>query len=357
VPQAPPRRSDGFLPRGLSTHLRQSKTAGAPIACIVVLLTWRCPAACDHCVFESSPQRRETLDPEQARRLLIAAARLSPRPSLSFSGGEPFLHLELMRELIALGRRNEMPSEVVTSAAWVADRSRAGAILDDLAERGLGTLVVSYDSFHEAYVAPWKAKAAIELAVERGLRVVINSAPDPNDCETVVEYLQRVLTLDMATIRSCVVNTQRVVPVGRAIERVDRYWYPSEPPRGGCRFAGRTVTISPQGLLYPCCGAVIGVPSERADLFTFGQLGELDEDQLVELLESVRDDLFFQLLGQMGPYELLQALKRRDPSIITRETFTGECDACLEFTKNDAVRRATADLLARARSEVAVKLG
>src|SRR5262249_3483268 len=175
--------------------------------------------------------------------------RLHPRPALSFSGGEPFLQLELLKELVARAAGFGMASEIVTSAAWVADERRAHAVLADLSQRGLGTLVVSYDRFHEPYVAAWKARAAIEAAFDIGLRVVINPAIDPTGPGTVNTYLVDKLGLSPETLDACVVNQQGTVPVGRATKRVSEYWYPIAPPRGGCRFAARTITVSPQGIL------------------------------------------------------------------------------------------------------------
>ena len=71
------------------------------VTCLTILLTWRCPARCAHCVFDSGPDNRHTLDLEVARAAVDAAARLTPRPSLSFSGGEPFAALPAMRDLLA----------------------------------------------------------------------------------------------------------------------------------------------------------------------------------------------------------------------------------------------------------------
>ena len=69
------------------------------ISIITLLLTYQCPAQCDHCVFESSPHNTATIDPAVARTLIEAAARQKPPPVLGFSGGEPFLQLRMLREL------------------------------------------------------------------------------------------------------------------------------------------------------------------------------------------------------------------------------------------------------------------
>ena len=72
--------------QGLKDYLRH-KISGVDllnketITNITVLLTYTCPAACDHCLFESSPLRRETIDVEMARRFIEAASRQQPPPA------------------------------------------------------------------------------------------------------------------------------------------------------------------------------------------------------------------------------------------------------------------------------------
>jgi Radical SAM superfamily len=319
---------------------------------LTLLLTWRCPAACDHCVFESSPHNSITLDPEVARRTVEAVARQSPPPILSFSGGEPFLLLPLMRELAAFGLSRGMVSEVVTSAAWVADVQRSAAILADLQKRGLRSLCISYDRFHAPFVKPWKVQTAILAGLELGLRVVLNTMVDRDDTDC-VDLLAGMIELPRETIARCFVNRLATVPVGRARQNVDQYIYTATPPSGGCPFPTQVVTLSPRGLLYPCCGSVVGEPVDKAGLFIQDDLAGRTVEEIETIIAALRDDVFFRLLQAIGPYGLLQELRRRNPNLSARTQFTGQCDACLEFTDNADV----ADAARRFLRQIADKLG
>jgi len=343
--------------KGLTFQLReQLNRIDSPehrrLRALTLLLTWRCPALCDHCVFDSSPHNKTTLDPNVARRVVEAVGRQKPPPILSFSGGEPFLQLGLMRELAALGVSVGMISEVVTSCAWVADAPRTLSVLRDLQECGLRTLCISYDRFHAPYVKPWKVRTAIGAGLELGLRIVLNTIADEDDASDGVDALAFATELPRETIARCFVNRLAIVPVGRARRQVRDYIYPQAPPTGGCPFSTQVVTLSPHGLLYPCCGAVVGEPTDQAQLFIQDDLTNRSVDEIEMIVASIQNDLFFRLLQTIGPYGLIQELRRRDPDLPVRSRFTGQCDACLEFTANGHVADAARHFLQQISAEL-----
>jgi len=335
---------------GLTYKLREDLAKGAlsdrkGLTCLTLLLTYRCPAACDHCVFESDNTRSEALDPEVARRVIEAAGRRRPPPGLSFSGGEPFLKLALMRELMSLGASLGMRSEVVTSAAWAKGEEHATATLRDLQERGLGTVCVSYDRYHAPFVEAAKVRAVALAGLSAGLRVVVNTALDPTSTVDPLDYLRGALDLSAETLDRCFVNRLVTVPVGRARKSVLDYDYSTSSLDRGCAFSTEVVTLSPYGLLYPCCGSVVGEDPEKAALYVHDDLGGKSVDEIGEILEAVSQDLFFKLLQRIGPYRLLQEIWRANPGLATRRRFTSDCDVCLELTQNAEVASAARELL------------
>ena len=320
------------------------------ISIITLLLTYRCPAACDHCVFESSPTNTATLDPGIAEKLIAAAARQSPPPVLGFSGGEPFLQLAMMRRLASYAAARGMCSEVVSSSAWAKNGDYARRILADLKRRGLATYCTSVDRFHTPFVAPEKMRTAVLTAREVGLHVILNYQVDPASHaegeDGVVRYLGETLDLPEETVRSFQVNPLVTTPVGRARRNVDGFLYEDKDFREGCPMVTEVVTLSPFGFLYPCCGMVVGEPPEQAGLFIHDRLEDRSVEDIARLLETLKRDFFFKLLQYLGPYRILQELKRRDPTLAIRDHYVGACDACLELTDNPRVVEAARDYLA-----------
>lgn len=315
------------------------------ISSVSILLTYACPAACSHCVFESSPLRRETVDPEAARRLVEAASRQTPKPSISFSGGEAFLQLELMRELTSLAASFGMPSEVISSSGWATSDHHTYTTLEDLFDRGMRVYGTSVDHLHAAFIDPSKMRRAIEAALDIGYNVIINSITNEQTYSHEPAYIAQLTNLPRETIDRCEVHPFIAVPVGRARSEVNDFLYRNNKLQEGCPFATEIVTLSPYGLLYPCCGMVIGEPTDRASLFIQDSVINKSVDEIASIIEDLKHDLFFKLLQTMGPYRLLEEIKARNPHIPVRDKYVGNCDICLEFTANPMIANATQKLL------------
>ena len=317
---------------------------------LTIVLTWRCPAACAHCGVESSPRNRVVLDRELARKAVLEASRFQPRPRLAFTGGEPFVELDALHELVSLARDHGMSSEVVTSAAWVADQARCQSILAQLKAEGLVTLCVSYDRFHSEYVPTWKVTAAIRAGIEVGLRVILKTIIDADEPGT-QEELRAALQLSEAEMARCVVNGQPLSAVGRAADFVDRRAdEEGKPIGGGCMFAGKNPTLSPAGRLYPCCGPIMGKVGTAAELFTIADLSDASTDQVGAALNHGATDLFTALLNRAGPGGIIAAVKARNPALKLRRTFHSQCDGCEEIMSNPALREGVNELLRASRS-------
>lgn len=302
------------------------------ITCLTILLTWRCPAACAHCVFDSGPRNTLTLDIAVARAAVEAAARLSPRPALSFSGGEPFVALPAMRALIALAAAHGMPSEVVTSCAWVATPDRTRAMLAELQASGLVVLCVSYDRHHEPFIPGWKVATAIRAGLALGLRVVVNVLEGEGHVNTPAA-LANALALSPDEVGAVHLHGQATLSVGRARRELDGFLPRAEVARGGCRHAGSVPTLSPRGTLFPCCGPVVGESEADARLFVLGALDDTGFD-------AMRRDLFVRLLATIGPEGILRAVATRPDAPRLDRGYVNQCDMCLEMTTRGEVTEA-----------------
>jgi len=312
---------------------------------VTIVLTWRCPAACAHCGVESSPSNRTRLDRDLARKAVLAAARFSPPPRLSFTGGEPFVEVQALHDLVALARDHGMSSEVVTSAAWVADETRCEATLMRLKAEGLVTLCVSYDRFHEDFIPRWKVGAVVRAGLRVGLKVVLKTIVDPDEPSGEAAFAER-LGLTADEIARCVINGQPLSAIGRAADFVDAAAPVVAKPAGGaCAFAGRNPTVSPAGKLYPCCGPVMGKLGPAAELFVMADLNDSSVDGIEAALGSGDSDLFTALLNRIGPGGIISTILANDPSIALKGRVDNQCDGCVEMMRNPQLRSKIQDML------------
>jgi hypothetical protein len=320
--------------------------AEAPNNC-TILLTMRCPAQCRHCLFESGPTRTETIDAGLGERYIDAIARFDPRPSVSFSGGDPFVQLPLLRRLVARCHSHDMTSEAITSAAWCKTEAYALEVLASLNADGLATICISVDRYHTEFVAAERLRNGIVAGLATGLRVVINSIRDPNSDEPTEAYLERTLRMAPSELEEANLSEIYLCPVGRTLDQVsiDDLFIRDVPVHEPCIYSTDVVTLTPHGALYPCCGMVLGKFPGKTPLFEYDNLMGKSVEEIHEAITALRENLFFRLLQIVGPYKLLDEVRHRNPEIPTRENYYGACDVCIEFTSNVRLQQGLDSLL------------
>ena len=67
---------------------------------------------------------------------------------VSFTGGEPFLELELLMHLIKSASEKDLKTEVVTNGYWANTSKKAEQILSSLLELGLDVLNLASEQIH-----------------------------------------------------------------------------------------------------------------------------------------------------------------------------------------------------------------
>ena len=150
----------------MSRHGANSLTIG-PLLGGGVVLGYRCSSRCRHCLYSCGPHRRDGALPEGARleTLLDLLADGGPRAAYHIGGGEPFLDLDLLEQVIAgMSARGLALEYVETNASWVRDARQAGEVLGRLGEAGLGCLLVSLSPFHAEFVPLERTLTLIDVA-------------------------------------------------------------------------------------------------------------------------------------------------------------------------------------------------
>lgn len=313
---------------------------------ITVLVTYKCSARCEHCIFKCSPERQETINEELAMRFISSAARQNPMPILSFSGGEPFLRLDILRRLMSFANNYCMVSEVISSSSWCKNYKYGIKVLANLHSLGLSVYCTSVDQYHISYVAPDKIKNALAAAKAVGLQIAINTLVDPNNPGRELDFLIETLALPSKYFDSVRINPIKVVPAGRALSDINKFYYRKNVDfREGCPFMSEIITLSPTGLLYPCCGMVLGEKPELSSLFIHDDISQKSSDDIFNSLSNIKLDLFYKMIQAIGPYQFLLEIIKKYPHIQTRSKFVGSCDVCIEFTRNSDVATAAWEIL------------
>ncbi len=118
-----------------------------------LIVNYRCQARCGHCLYHWSPDREpDYLSPEGAREIFTRAKELGA-PSMHVSGGEPFMDMDALCQVLAVAQAQGMPIDYVeTSASWVEDEACARLAVERVRALGVRTLSVSISPYQNEFI-------------------------------------------------------------------------------------------------------------------------------------------------------------------------------------------------------------
>ncbi|NLC57144.1 MAG: radical SAM protein [Armatimonadetes bacterium] len=131
-----------------------------------IMLTYRCSAACRHCLVMAAPQQDPTLvtvaDAVEYGRDFQALGR-----QVLLAGGEALLYFEHVLAICRALREAGVPVGFVESnGSWCTTDERVRARLEQLKEAGVEGMYFSIDAFHQEFVPAERVHRGIRLARE-----------------------------------------------------------------------------------------------------------------------------------------------------------------------------------------------
>jgi hypothetical protein len=93
--------------------------------------------------------------------------------SVHIGGGEPFLNLDGLGEVIEVARSMSVDIEYVeTNSSWFKGKESTLEVLSNLREKGLSTLLISMSPFHNEHIPFYKVKGVIEACKETQVNIL-----------------------------------------------------------------------------------------------------------------------------------------------------------------------------------------
>jgi hypothetical protein len=165
-----------------------------------LITNYFCPSRCGHCLYNCGPARsRDYIDPDTAERLL-GRVREAGCTAVHIGGGEPFLDPEGLGRVLRRMPRAGMGLEYVeTNGSWFREEASSAAMLRDLRDKGLHTILLSVSPFHNERIPAARMNGALQAARSAGVRVIPwvdgffrdLAAFDPKRPHSLKEYMER----------------------------------------------------------------------------------------------------------------------------------------------------------------------
>jgi hypothetical protein len=142
-----------------------------PLRGLHLLLTHKCNARCSHCFLNAGPEHTEVFSREFALKIINQARELPLVKSVFIEGGEPFLYPHLLPPLVGRATELGLWTGVLSNGFWAHSDDQASAVLEPLVDRGLKSLSLSTDWWHQRYVPKARVERAALAAQRLGLEV------------------------------------------------------------------------------------------------------------------------------------------------------------------------------------------
>ena len=322
---------------------------------LTLFLSWKCNFSCEHCGFLCGPDRGEKMDIISAKRCIEEASVDSSLKMVAYSGGEPFLYFQQMKELMQFSFERGLRAGVVTNCYWAQSYSIAYKYLSELRELGLDEIITSVDDYHLEYVNASHIKNVIEAALALGIMVGINIL-FTLDSKVRQNNLHEILHIPKEIIEdSKLIWTRESSPIraGRAKElfKDDRLkdYGQNELLNNPCEYVIKNSVVSPKGSVYACCGFGGADGNGPCEMFYGGNIEDISINQIHNRFKR---NLLLNIISVRGPYILLLMVKEKYPEIEFRERYVSNCDVCEELFSNSALNKALRNLIDELSKEI-----
>ena len=297
-----------------------------------LILTEQCNIACRHCWFSSSPDKRARMSLEEALGYIDQACEISSIEWISITGGEPFLFPEMVKKIILYASEKGFHTECVTNCFWASSKEIAIETLQGFKYAGLEVINISTDDFHQEYLPFEYVKNCYWASQTLGLKPVIMCTVGRSsslDLDQVVGLLGDKGIQILGSGFHCkkpitaLAIQSGFLPVGRG-ESIpkEELMVADHLLLGGCDKVLRDVSISSNGLVFPCCsagGLVKGV-----------EIGNARLNSLLDMIGKASSNLMFNVLLTEGP----EGLRRRNAIPYRKNGYVNKCHLCYEVLRD-----------------------
>jgi hypothetical protein len=303
---------------------------------IGIILSYRCHSACKHCLYNCGPRWERGPMSSAALQEALDAVTLWPRPpQVHFTGGEPFLHFDLLLQGVRWAVERGIVSYVETSASWCIDDEATRQRFTKLKQAGMQAILISCSPFHAEKIPPARTLRAVRASLEvYGARGTIVYQP---------EYLKVIQLFDI----------ERPTPLTRyeqefGVEEAGRILWQGYGIISGGRSGFQLGHLVPK---YPaeefagmnCARDILFAHHSHFDLYgnyISGFCGGLTVGSWRELSHALDDfragryPPLIETLVERGPYGLAQMARERYDYLPEPAGYAGKCHLCADVRRH-----------------------
>lgn len=294
------------------------------------LLTFKCPAECQHCSYKAGPNRTGYIKPKEAVQYLKELIKMEPLQSVWIHGGEPFLYFNYLEFILKDAHNLDIPRKgVITNSFWAKNEKIASKKLDRLKKAGLTTITFSSDFFHQQFIPIDYVRNAITSAVNIGFDVIYVDSYFVDDITT-DNYFNQITKKNLEQLDQIEGVEFHQMPMsveGRATDLMQHIKLSDEIPSGKCPVPfwidgdledPKTIEIDCEGNITLCPGLCIGNTQIQS---------------LTEIIQGydINKHPILSVIWKGGPIGLLNIAQEQGFQI--DQQYANECHLCYDLRK------------------------
>lgn len=297
-----------------------------------MMLTNRCNAACAHCTTQSGPHQRTALGLSKTLSLMDEAAALTPAGQTLFfglSGGEIFLDLERLLEVVRHGASLNADVSCVTNASWATTELRTNSVIGRLHQAGLRYLAFSTSQYHQRFINIARVRRAALAARAAGMQTLLKIAFSAED------ERQGLVSQWSEFVAADAVQAIPVTPYIREGVTLPDHTYvrSSGLPEGRC--PSPLLTVREDGAVFSCGSAGAFQPML--------QVGNVSESPLETIADRFNFGAVQRVLRERGPIHFAQRALAQGQGERLRPGYANECDLCAHIASDPALTKCALD--------------
>jgi len=281
-----------------------------------------CPLKCDFCCHTKEVVGPGRLRPSNVIPIVLSFSRCPSVIRFAFTGGDPFLYIEEIIEIMEQARRADVkqPFHIVTSGYWATSEEATSSVLGRLHEIGMDMLNVSYDKEHARFVPPEKILNISRACKSLGITLKLFGT-FWNEGERVEDLLPALDGVETQSRLVMPVGAARSHFIGRRYKQPDHVKYSCGAPRM------YDLAIYPDGSAYPCCS---GGFNREAKL----QCGNVFTDSASLVLDNAFGDFHVRIAKEIGFDKLYALVEQHRPDIFATLTPFNKVDSVCEICRD-----------------------
>lgn len=268
---------------------------------IIFASTTLCNLRCPHCFVDRKPF---SLSPVDAVNFL-ASCRASidcKIDKVGFSGGEPFLSMDFLCEVISFARMNNfMFDQIMTNGVWWKNECELNEALQKIKDCGYdGKIGISYDNFHGQNYKKIRTFCAAVNAIFGEENINVQAVADPLLDDKKTEQLEAELNALGEDFAADIFILPQTFKSDDERAWKSKKWFKED----FCQGPGNILFVHPSGDIAPCCGFA----NENKELF----IGKIT-DSFEKIMQNAGRNAMTGLCFEKGLSSLIPSLKGKLP--------------------------------------------